>query len=577
MFVSSATACVWLHGLLAVLLASGPALPHAAHAASRIRIETKETQTSNGKTAAALLVNGEVVASIAKDSAGNPPLRVVSIAANQLSAAYRSSEFELKAQSTDDSGRRWVLFLNGRALLVANDAEAKAWGVEPKELALSWQRKLNEALASSPPPGSGKPAQPPAPPKPAPSKPPALSSGKSLPAGSGRVPEPPSSTSLASFPELPAGAIVTGSRPGSEVINAALEAALRFERRIPGAAPLLWKLAGKNAQPLSLAPGQSAEAQLEYSSLGVGGTAALGVYNRSLSLPRESLTLFSNSPESVYSPQLLYEAQLPGGTAARLVYHHQCNDKAGLRCVVRVLSPDQPGALHVVPGTARADINTFFVGFSSAERFWQNINSGNGYAAPLDAGGQVVLLSQELAYGYTASGYMKLTNLGPQPLRIEVLALPAGARLPEGAAARSSSTSHCVFDSPYFTQEAAYSAGDPWLYLRLGSGRPESSTDDTVLHGCYGMTHNYNVELRNPGTAPALLFVVLRASAGEVKGQFYLNDEYVYTPLVASGEELLLREIPLPPGASQQLRLKAIALNGGFYPASVIIRETRFP
>jgi hypothetical protein len=188
-----------------------------------------------------------------------------------------------------------------------------------------------------------------------------------------------------------------------------------------------------------------------------------------------------------------------------------------------------------------------------------------------------VLLAQELPYGYTASGYMKLTNLGEAPLRVEVLCLPSGVRLPEDPVEPGADTTHSVFDAPYLSESDIYTAGDPWLYLRLGEGRPESSTDDSILHGCYGMTHSYNVELRNPGDQPTLVFVLLRASAGEVKGQFFIDDKYIATPLVAGGEEQLLQEIPLPPGQTKLLSIKAIALNGGFYPASIVVRETRYP
>jgi hypothetical protein len=138
-----------------------------------------------------------------------------------------------------------------------------------------------------------------------------------------------------------------------------------------------------------------------------------------------------------------------------------------------------------------------------------------------------------------------------------------------------------VFDSPYLAEQHRYNAvgssASPWLYLRLGAGWPQSSADDSVLHGCYGMSHSFDVELNNSGRLPALVFVVLRASSGEVKGQFYLNGEYVVTPLVAAGDEFLVREIPLPPGSSQRLSIRAMALNGGFYPASIILRETRLP
>jgi len=56
------------------------------------------------------------------------------------------------------------------------------------------------------------------------------------------------------------------------------------------------------------------------------------------------------------------------------------------------------------------------------------------------------------------------------------------------------------------------------------------------------------------------VFVVLRASAGEVKGQFFIDDQYVATPLIAGGNEQLLTEIPLKPGETTLLKIKGMPL-----------------
>jgi hypothetical protein len=562
-------------------------------AAAHIRIETQPATTGNGKPAAALVINGAVVARIAKDEAERPPLRQISLAATLLANAYRSGRFELKPQA-DKTSRRWVLFLNGEALLVASDQEAKAWGVEPQTLVQTWQSSIEAALRDSPPPppGTSPLLREPAPPsaltpggavaaRPAPAAlaAPAGNKPATPPAGPVKVQnvyEPPDTTEVVQPLTLPAGAVITGSNPSLEVVNAAVTAALRRQLQLGADDSLTWRQAG--ADPgLSVPPGQSRSLTLDYTAGGASGTASVPLQNTAIATPRESLTLFSNDPESVYAPQLLYAASLPAGRAARLVYHHQCQADGGLRLVIRVLSESDPGALHVVPGTAQPDVNTFYIGFKSAENFWNNLNGGSGYALPIASGGQAVLLSQQLARGYTGSGYMKLTNLGAQPLRLEVLAVASGTALPHGAAADAARTAHCVFDSPYFSEDTVYAAGDPWLYLRLGDERPQSATDESVLHGCYGMTHSFNVRLSNPGAGPATAYVVLRASAGEVKGQFYINGEYISTPLVTGGEEQVLKEVTVPPGESRWLRIKALALNGGFYPASVIVRDTRYP
>jgi hypothetical protein len=92
------------------------------------------------------------------------------------------------------------------------------------------------------------------------------------------------------------------------------------------------------------------------------------------------------------------------------------------------------------------------------------------------------------------------------------------------------------------------------------------------------MTHDFEVELVNPvDSGTSTVYVVMRGSAGEVKGQAVIDGRYRTTPLASSGGEELLDTLTIPPGTSRLLRISAIALNGGFYPASIILRETRDP
>jgi hypothetical protein len=304
----------------------------------------------------------------------------------------------------------------------------------------------------------------------------------------------------------------------------------------------------------------------------------LTLENRAIPAARETVTFFSNAPENIRDEQLLYYASLPPGQAARLVYHHQNQSRNALRFVARVVNTEgRPLAVHVTPGDTPPNINTFFVGFKSAESFWQNLNYGNGYVLRVPAGGQAWIVGQELEAGYTASGYWRVSNVSDASLRIETLALHPDTVIPKGAWPKLDGASGGVYPQPYITTQHEYTAnsGAPWLYLRLGEEAPDSHTDDSVHYGCYGVTHTYEVTLTNAKQTPALVFIVLRGSGGEVKGQFYIDDEYVATPLVRGGEEQMLKEVPLPPGATKKVRVKAMALNGSFYPASIILREER--
>lgn len=585
--------------MVVLWLACTPALPAWSQERS-IRVETVKSTTPNGKAAVALVVNGRVVAQLAKDQRSRTPLRNISVAAALIAAAYRGQQADLAVKATDNSGRRYTLFLNGHVLLVATDMEGKAWGAEPEELAQTWLENLRAAWDLAPP-DEVEASPPPATITSSAYEPPAASEEDSaggtlsqssvvvrsdpalanLTISNGHhVHDPPAHT-MFDGDAIPDSltAQVTGSRRDESSARRSIESTLSSYANLPAGAGLEWSVLAPAGGGLALNPGQKRRLQISYKSGGQSAaTVEVMLENRILAVPRESLTFFSNVPEQIRTPQLLYYAELPPRQAGRLVYHHQNRDGGSLLLMARLLNTSsRPAAVHVIPGIAEPDINTFYVGFKSAEVFWHNLNSGSGYVLHIPANGQACLALQTLKPGYTASGYFKLSNLSDSHLRLETLALKPGTVVTPAPWTDIAPASFSVYPAPYNVATASYESGDPWLYLRLGQDNPASLTDGRVLQGSYGITHSFHVELHNPRSYPALVFVVLRASAGEVKGQFFIDDEYVATPLVASGEEQLLKEIPLKPGETRLLKIKAIPLNGGFYPASIILRESRYP
>jgi len=258
---------------------------------------------------------------------------------------------------------------------------------------------------------------------------------------------------------------------------------------------MTWKVTDPLEANLALGVSQKKQLTVEYSVAGLPqptGSVTLLLENRPIATPRESLTFFSNNPESIDKPQLLYAAELPGREAGRLVYHHQNSGRAGLRFIARLLNQSSERAdVHVIPGGCAPDINTFLVGFKSGESFWTNLNAGNGYVLHIPAGGQVFLAAQGLAAGYTASGYFKLTNLGDSALRLETLTLPAGSAPPDGPASDGAAESRGVFPAPFVNINATYTTGGDWLYLRLGKDAPDAHDGSATLDGQYGVTHTF--------------------------------------------------------------------------------------
>jgi hypothetical protein len=280
----------------------------------------------------------------------------------------------------------------------------------------------------------------------------------------------------------------------------------------------------------------------------------------------------------VKKAQLLYYASLASGVSGRLVYHHQNQSNDPLQFYARVVNEGaETAVLHVIPGACGPDINTYYVGFKSAENFWANLNNNVGYLLRIPPGRQATLIGQGMKVMDTCSGYYKLTNLSRAPLRIETVCLPPGSFPSEAAYTKTDGATSYVYPEPFHNTTRDYVTGDDWLYLRLGAEYPASLDGSQVFYGMYGVTHSFTVNLVNDDGGPRDVYVILRGSAGEVKGQFFIDDQYISTLLVKGGDEQPLKKITLGVGETRKLRITAMPLNGGFYPASIILRESLMP
>jgi len=360
-----------------VLMAWGLVPPGAqAIAQSRsIRIETLMSTTPNGKLAAALVVNGELVAQLAKDQRSRSPARNISVAAALITAAYRSGQAELVVRATDNSNRRYALFLNGQVLLVATDMEGKAWGAAPEELAQTWHDNLERAWELDPPApaeGGGTTTAAPLESAPAVLAPSADTAGtlsqatsvaRSDPAllkltitNGHRVFDPPSHTQLADS-AVPAEltAQITGSRLSAAAARESIAQAILSHAGLAAGTRLNWRVRTPANADLGLLPGQQRHISIEYAAgdASPSNTVDVLLENSMLPLPRESMTFFSNIPEQVVQPQLLYYANLPSRESGRLVFHHQNQGSGELELVARVLNTgNEAAAVHVIPGLA---------------------------------------------------------------------------------------------------------------------------------------------------------------------------------------------------------------------------------
>ena len=384
-----------------------------------------------------------------------------------------------------------------------------------------------------------------------------------------------------------ARAVVTGwNAPSSLVSQAAAEAARRAVSLEPGA-----RLVSTGACQATgeLSPGKVIQMPVEIQAAGGDYIPAklavqVEVENRVLPPVPAASIMYSNDPERIRKYQTLFAGRItPSQEATRLLHHHQNMMKKRIGFVIDVVNPSPSAAsLHVVEGVSQPMVDTVAVGYRAGFQFLENHRRNIGRIIELPPGTRQALVSQPLDPIHTASGVMELRQFSGDPLFVRVIAKPEHQRLSEdrlgmavpaaGIDASKLALSDHVYPGPVKNLAVTYTAGKPWLFLRIGKEALKHQTQDRRLYGNYGVIYNIDVTLENPLDRPHSVEIAFEATAGPVSGIFLLDGILVRIRSLQSPEEATIAMVTVPPGRSRTVSLRTMPLSGSAYPATVIIR-----
>lgn len=306
-------------------------------------------------------------------------------------------------------------------------------------------------------------------------------------------------------------------------------------------------------------------------------------------LPKASTTsiMYSNNPERVEKYQNLFTGQLEAnGKATRLLFHHQNMMEKRIGFVIDVVNPSQtPATLHVVEGVSDPMLDTVIVGYVAGREFMQNMLNGVGRVYAIPPGTRQILVSQSLGNTYTASGIMELRQLSGDPIYLRVTSKPDDLRVVDdraeypipapGVDASRLALSNDVYPDPIQDLDITYTAGKPWVFLRIGGKDSlKHATEDLTLFGNYGVTYEIKAKVENPSGSPLTAEVAFEPTAGPASAIFYVNGDPVRIRYLTPPTEYTISRVTVPAGETRTVSIRTIPLSGSAYPATLIIRPT---
>lgn len=391
-------------------------------------------------------------------------------------------------------------------------------------------------------------------------------------------------------------AVVSGNPASVDTVQGAIENAVRNQLGADAKAELKIKF----PDATQVLPGESRRYTAHVRAVGsevlpAEGPVFVTVRNVALGRKPESELWYCNEPENLKRPGLLFVAPLRPETPSRMLYHHINMMPNPLIVMVEAINDsDQVASLMVIPGDSKPDKNPVLAGVQAADQFMRGWAFNSGEVIQIPPKSRLPIATRRISFGQTMSGlcYLRLLTDGPDQITIRTEAKSPFQMDPKWVAATQSGTpwrlvgtqamtrldrdpvlpSIHIYPNPYKEENGTYQVGGKYAFFRIGE-RPIARADKLdKLSGNFGVTYTIKALVENLTTLASDVEVVFEASAGYSGAVFYVNGNYIKTPLMQPKSEVQIARFTMEPGATKNLSIITVPLSGSSYPATLTIR-----
>lgn len=277
-----------------------------------------------------------------------------------------------------------------------------------------------------------------------------------------------------------------------------------------------------------------------------------------------ALMLYSNSPERVSGPAVLYQNVAQG--SCRLLFHHLNASQQPMVLEVHVINLAEHASAFMSRIYTAQHIDPTQAGHYATQQFWLEDRP----LLPSPAVGALAdetLLSVTWPHGVTTSG-LAVLNL-PEPALVRVLALPTTGAMPCPAEPLSSA----AFPLTDLFEEVPYSLPRDPLVLSVGRANYLNNTSH-VLRGNYGVIHHYRIIAANPTEQPQYLSIYTRQAGGVSRAFVRVDETLLPMPTSATYEKRLLAQKTVPARSEMVFDLATMPQSGSNMPIDFILESS---
>ncbi len=279
---------------------------------------------------------------------------------------------------------------------------------------------------------------------------------------------------------------------------------------------------------------------------------------------------------------MLFRGTVTAADPARLYYYH--DNVADPRRIVVLVATEaaDPALVQMIDAPAGPNIDVMQVGHAVSRDFLLRKPRGEGIEVQIAAGAPFALRDAAMTARQGVAGSVDLRVLSGGPVTVTVIAASPGVdprSLLDGTPLAGDGHQRTgVFRlTGYGTDALTFSAGGADAKLVIGDREPTPPSADPNAtghdYGDYGVAHHVDLNLTNPGDAPATAYLYFRPIAGIARSSFLVNGSLVELGCVRQPVPYQIAALTLPPGQTRAT-LDTMTDGGSFYPVEVGVTAT---
>jgi hypothetical protein len=291
------------------------------------------------------------------------------------------------------------------------------------------------------------------------------------------------------------------------------------------------------------------------------------------------LLAFSNHPEKIKKPGLLFEAGLLKFKPVRLRYYHHVDNGDPARYVgFYILNPTKaPASVHIIESVGGPSRDMMLAGHMNNMKFFHSLETGQGWVEEIPPGTARLMRKVLLGPGEVISANNDLNLIEGGPVHMLVYASDQGEEPVLYPLQTDKEDRHVRGAYPLTTIRTD-------VGFSLDQGESFFNVSDTPIgdifkfrstKGGYGIMYEYDITLKNPGATEGAAALIFQPRGGVATATFCLDGELISVGTTKAYQMVRLARIVLPPGGTKKLRLRTMPEDASNYPVRLILMTDR--